>query len=513
MKPPALPPYVTDLDTRVLALGSGNWMTLDNLYRGNLALGSNGSGKSSGVIKNLARAALGNLGAGVLVLTAKDDTKDWIAWCREAGRLDDLIIFDDKHHRIDFVDYASRNGAEGSKESANLTELLFKVSQATQRFRKHSSAGEAFWPMKGREFVDAAISIHNCAFGRVTIADIARTLEHAPRREHDLKAADFARENYAAHVLAKCHDDPVNPLPADDLRVLGNYFGHHFRLMDERTRSGVEAEVMGVLQPFMKGTARRLFASGITTVTPELLDAGAVIVFALPIHRFEEVSVIGQVIFKTLFQRYALRRKITSRSRPLALFVDECQYFMDHESDSLFQSTCRSNRIMTCYATQNLPLLIEHMGGQHPEHAVKAWIGNLANKFLCSQNCGYTNRWVVEELIGRGLRYQHGRTEGTSEQLSHGYSRGYGYSHTDGMQSSHSASGNSGRSRTTSRGQNASTTTTEVYEQMIQTGELASMLRTGGPATRWKVDALLHTDGRTFPHTGRSWTLCTFSQR
>ncbi|UKI34434.1 MAG: TraG/TraD/VirD4 family protein [Lentisphaeria bacterium] len=77
------------------------------------------------------------------------------------------------------------------------------------------------------------------------------------------------------------------------------------------------------------------------------------------------------------------------------LWGDECQYFtLDY--DQIFQTTARSSRTLTVYATQNLDNLYNGYGKEQ----ANSLLGNLGTKIFCQNGDYNTNKWAADS-IGR----------------------------------------------------------------------------------------------------------------
>lgn len=80
------------LDTPLLHFSSSDPYRIKDALEGILIFGATGAGKTSGFGAALSTSFL-NAGFGGLILCAKaDETQLWLDYCREAGRVEDLII-------------------------------------------------------------------------------------------------------------------------------------------------------------------------------------------------------------------------------------------------------------------------------------------------------------------------------------------------------------------------------------------------------------------------------------
>ena len=115
--------------------------TLSDAFQGVSIMGENGSGKTSGSGKHLARKFLQN-GFGGLVLCFKTDEADlWRSYLKKTGREQDGRFFGvDQEFRFNFMDYEARGSGMDFVE--NLVTLLVDVASIQRR-------AEALRPISG----------------------------------------------------------------------------------------------------------------------------------------------------------------------------------------------------------------------------------------------------------------------------------------------------------------------------------------------------------------------------
>jgi hypothetical protein len=110
------------------------------------------------------------------------------------------------------------------------------------------------------------------------------------------------------------------------------------------------------------------------------------------------------VIWKHAIQRAIERRPGLNAPnpiesvRPIFIAVDEAQFWVN-KSDFLFQTTARSNRGLTVYATQNIANFTSEMAHDSAGRArVSSMIGNLQNRFFCQNLEAETNLWASDSI-------------------------------------------------------------------------------------------------------------------
>ena len=121
--------------------------TLSDAFQGVSIMGENGSGKTSGSGKHLARKFLQN-GFGGLVLCFKTDEADlWRSYLQHAGRETDGRFFGiDEAFRFNFMDYEARSS--GLDFAENLVTLLVDIASIQKRTEPTGSEAHFWLPQK-----------------------------------------------------------------------------------------------------------------------------------------------------------------------------------------------------------------------------------------------------------------------------------------------------------------------------------------------------------------------------
>jgi hypothetical protein len=105
-----------------------------------------------------------------------------------------------------------------------------------------------------------------------------------------------------------------------------------------------------------------------------------------------------------------------------------------------------------------------------------------------------------------------GNNENTGSSSSHGSSSGQGYSFNSNSGSSSGVGNNWGDNRGRGSTDNVSRGYSESMEYVIEPGDFARILKTGGPANGNIVTAIWFQGGRTFKPSGGNMMLRRFRQ-
>ena len=294
------------------------------------------------------------------------------------------------------------------------------------------------------------------------------------------KANSFCFQTFV-EAERKCRPDQEQ-----DLGQSYSYFMRQLPSAGEKTRGNILMTLTSMADVLNRQLARELLC-GDTTVTPEDMERGKIIVLGVPIGEYGITGRLIQGIMRYSFQRAMLRRNIQKNPRAVFFWADEAQYFVN-SYDVQFLSTCRSFRVANVYLTQNLSGMYAALGGLHKGKAeCDAILACLNSKILHANGCPVTNEWASTSIgQTRQLYYSANNSYQPSEALSSILGLGPGPQTSAGV---------------------AEHLDYEVAPSFF------TRLRTGGPQNDWNVDAIVFQSGRVFSDTGRTWRHATFRQK
>ncbi len=513
---------IFDLDTAIIQFGKkdsiSDW-TIRHAVEGVQIFGGIGSGKTSGSGKMLASKFLLN-GFGGLVLTAKPDEKDlWIEYCRNTGRLDDLIIVEpDGKHRFNFLDYETGNSPDGRAMTENIVSVMKTVIEAAQQQEGHSN-DDSFWESALDMLLFHIIDLCLLAYGSISVDRLYAIAQSLPKsgqkvitRKEELNAlwqdeksrgsaqrelTAFEQAMIQAHeqVSQKLADWENSKDPEEVAKIyksadytqwlndnfpqarlynhVRHFFSGNYALLNEKTRSIIDFILSGFLFRLLREPVYSLFCKGQSSFSPEDSLQGKIILLNLPVKTYFKVGRDCQILFKYIWQRAMEKRDVRSNERPVFLWADEAQNFL-HEHDAVYQATARSSRIATVYITQNLPNYYANMSGSKAEYRVKSFLGTLATKIFHANADIETNQYA-SDLIGQVY----------FEDVQDGVAIAKDFS----------------RSRNRSL----------ILEQAVRPEEFVS-LRTGGAFNRFAVSGIIHKQGDAI-FSGKNYNRVVFSQQ
>jgi len=519
--------FISDLDAPLLQLSAKDRFTIRDAVQGVHVFGGIGSGKTTGSGKALAAAYL-RAGMGGLVLCAKpEEVGQWCRYAIDNGRRQSVIQFGPRNS-FNFIAYElARQGPAGI---GSVVECLMRILEAARLSHPSAGQGQQFWDDAMRQLLRNTIPPLYAATGTVRMGDITRFIASAPMSIEQAHGAAWQDTSFMFATMLAAEKNPAVRLARQDLDKIGSYWHDEFAQLDPKTRSNIAISVSTALDRFTRGRLYQAFCTG-TTLVPELTFHGAIIIMDMSALTWNEDGIIGQQLFKYMWQRAVLSRNALEpkhRERPVFLWADESQYFVN-SFDTDFQSTCRGSRACTVYLTQSLPTYYAKIGGEQAKHKADMLLANFVTKIFHNNADPETNRWAADTIgrvIQRRANYSEGSTTGRSygmnegENTSYGASSNVGWSRdahggysTSSSHGSNSGGGEStGRNRGLNRGQSVSGGYSETMDYEIEPGAFSRVLRTGGPANGNNVTAVWFQAGKSFQDSHRNYLFTRFVQ-
>lgn len=520
--------YVSNLDTKLLRLSGSDYFTLRDACQGVHVFGGIGSGKTSGSGKALASAYL-RAGMGGLVMAAKPEEVDlWLRYAKENGRSNSVLLFGESGGSFNFLTYElARQGPDGI---GSVVECLMRILEAARLSKGEGRTGDSFWEDTTRQLLRNTIPVLYAATGTVRIPDIIRFVSSAPISVEQLQSHEWQASSFMFQALLANRNQPVVPMHESEFEKTSNYWRYEFAQLDPKTRGNIAISLSTALDRFNRGRLHRAFCTD-TTLVPELTFHGAIIIMDMSALTWNEDGIIGQMLFKYMWQRAVLARNALEprhRDRPVFLWNDEAQYTVN-SFDADFLSTCRSSRACSVYLTQSLPTYYARMGGAQPQHQADMLLANFVTKIFHNNADPTTNRWA-SDTIGRSMQRRFnessGHSSGTSTGMNAGESGSWGSSSSFGGSSDGRGGGGSnwssgsnsgggdnwGRNRGRNSGTSQSFGYSEAMDVEIEPAVFARDLITGGSANRGRVTGLWLSAGRRFHDSGRNYLHVSFQQ-
>jgi hypothetical protein len=386
------------------------------------------------------------------------------------------------------LNYELQRSGAGAGITENLVRLLDTLVHAADHGPQGEGGreGESYWRLAYQQLTRNAIDLMVIATGRVSIPELYRIVISAATSADQVRSEEWRRCSLCHQLLQKADKAPKTPEQRADFEMVADYFLLEYPTLSSKTRSVIVSTFTSITDVLARGKLRRLFCDQ-TTITPDVVDEGKILLIDLPVKEFGAVGLIAQTIWKFSWQRAIERRRVGEDTRPVFLWIDEYQNFAD-PYDMQFATTCRGARVALTLLTQNINNLEAAFGsGEKGKAEGASLLGNLNTKIMHANSDASTNQWAAQ-LIGRAR--QHFANSNASHSQQGWAAAGLGVPEP-GQQSAGFS---------------------ESYEFELQPNRF-SELRTGGPDNGWQVDAVLFQSGKTFAQSGRTWMPITFDQR
>ena len=515
------------LDHEILNLDGNSW-TVRDACTGLICFGMTGSGKSSGPLRSIALRFLELKFGGIVFCAKPDECETWEGYARETGRSDDLIRLSE--NTFAFLNYEmERPAGTGGGQIENVVGIFLEVTKIGKD--KKAATNDEYWQNAIKQFLRNTIALLVMAHEAVTLPNIKMTIDTALRgndvaeamkgycsdfkafcsskryvgfiarqdedgyneavRQFDLEYTESqgkalnrkvltATRQYANMLILKAIYFGKGTGPDYELAL--NYFLTEFPQLDERTRSNTISSFTVLADSMLRGEFLRCFGAPKSSFSLEsLYREGKILIVDQDVKRYGLVGQITAAIIKLCFERMIERREDITHddALPVFLWADEAQYF-SLDNDQMFQTTARSSRTLTVYATQNISNLQEGYGKEKSS----SLLGNLGTKIFCKNGDYETNKWAADSI---------------GQEIIRRRSQNIGDSKSGGMKGDYS------RSDSYSEGWS------EQKDYMVDIVTYTT-LQAGGPRGHCKVGYVFWQSGRIL-NNGKVFLIGTFEQK
>jgi hypothetical protein len=373
---------------------------IGDFFEGTLILGASGSGKTTGSARNLARTFLKAQFGGLILTTKPGEADEWAKLITAMDRTTDIsIVRVGGYLRLDVLAYESQRPGQAGRLSENLLHFFKNLLSVLSAKRGHVT-NAAFWQSTGDQLLRNLLTVYLAAKFPLTIDGLAQFLTNAP-----LSAAE-AHDNLWRQIpvfgpcLSEAERNATTPEAHRTLTILKEYWLHYYPTLASDTRSCIAIGFAAMVDALRSPEIHKLIAAQ-TTITPELIFDGHIVIVDLPINDFHEAGLLVQTAWKYLFQRAVLNRPDKSwgqRCRPVFLWEDECQNFLI-DYDSEFNRVARDCRVARVMITQNINNLYDAFGGgDHARVKVESILGTLNTRIFHANGDLATNKWASESI-------------------------------------------------------------------------------------------------------------------
>lgn len=250
--------------------------------------------------------------------------------------------------------------------------------------------------------------------GKISAVDVQRFINGAAQTPEQLQSTQW-REGFHNQILKAAYDAPKTAIEQADCEQWTEYWICEIPTLNDRTRSSITTQVMGILHVMCSGTVRELLSTA-TNITPAAMDAGKWLLIDMPVSRYGQSGALVNAAWKLMAQRHILRRYSPPGSPIAVIWVDEFQNHLN-SWDPKFLAECRSHRGCMVVLTQSLHSYYAALnGGQAAEHQANALLTNFAHRIFCSLGDAKSAEWA-SGLLGKRLETMIGGSMAPEESM------------------------------------------------------------------------------------------------
>jgi hypothetical protein len=468
------------LDKQLLQLSAECAFSKRDLVRSVCVQGASGSGKSSAVALQLARALLCDRQIVLHIVASKPEDRQW--WEKrfaEAKRSDELRIFSpDSNLRYNLLAEELKAGADDRE----IASILMTCGETLRR-GEASGGGEdnaQFFRDQSERMLEMAVLPVRLATNTVTARDLQRFISGAATSPDQLKSQEW-KAGFHSQILAAAFDAKKTPIEQADFERCMDYWLAEMPALNDRTKSSITVQVQGILHAMASGIVCRLVCSD-TNASPAMLDQGTSILVDMPTRSGASGQFVNAA-WRLGVQRHVLRRQVKPDDRIIVQWIDEFQNQV-FSADAKYLAEARSHLGCQIALTQSLHGFYAAIkGGRTGEHLADSLLTNYGTKCFCALGDAKTAEYA-SSLVGKSLQTFIGGSMAPQTEL------------WDEL---------TGRSQFTG-------SFSEQYANILEPNVFMNGLRTGGPQSGWMVDAIVIRNGEPFSN-GQNWLRVAFSQK
>ena len=276
--------------------------------------------------------------------------------------------------RCNILDYEMKHGAD----TRELTQFMMTVQETVNRTSSQNTR-DPFWPQQNQRKLYNAIEIVKRATGKLDPWELQIYINEAATSPAVLRSPetieDAAQKAAAVKFQSSFHMKALqavfvaqkDEIAAHDVKLATQYWFGEEPNLDQKTRSNINAGVMGLLHVYNTGIVRHLLATD-TNISPAVMEDRKWIMVNWPIVAKDASSTFVNTAMKYLMQRHVLRRKASQTDPIICIYCDEFPK-VANTFDTAFLAECRSHKGCMITLAQSMPGMCEALGAdKQPSH-------------------------------------------------------------------------------------------------------------------------------------------------
>lgn len=349
---------------------------------------------------------------------------------------------------------------------AQAANLIGQLSTVVSRGNRGGDGENGFWRMEGEQLLYVTVGALAAALDRPTMRQVLDFLSALPTPE-SVKSGSIRKTFY--HRVMQAGGVRGGGAFPREFETAVQYFTGRWLRMPDKTRESITPHAVQLVFPFCVSPIAEL-CEGAQALHPSILTEGACVILDVSILRYGLPALMYQCMMKMLCDVF-LMDHAAGQANVIA-WQDEYPWMCIPQWDLKVQTTAAEAGYVQVKLFQTIPVLIDSVGGPHPEQFCA---GLLANSALVLTHA-VSNCTMTQELMSRRC--------GDRKQLM--------FSASGGGQPYDLFGDLTGQ-----RNPSCQVSFSEQYQPNVRPHEL-SRLRTGGPDNGWVCDALCMQTGK--PH-------------
>jgi hypothetical protein len=399
---------VWENETQIMAIpceGIIDKWTIKDACQGTLILGAPGSGKTTGSGHAIASHFLTQGFGGLILTTKQGESSDWCKLAGMAGRAGDVaVVCPNGYLRLNMLQYEMERPTLGVKLPENLVNF-FKNLVSVVGHRSNAKVNESFWEDNGNAMLQNTVDCFFLANYPITFDALCSFINEAPHNQAATSEEIWKAKPVFGACMSQAEQSAKSGNDVDMYKILCEYWLNEFPNLPPNTRSCITIAFSSMVRALRSRHINDLLST-ITTITPESIFNGRIVIIDLPVNEYHEGGLLVQAAWKYLFQRAVLSRADKgwgSRCRPVFLWEDESQNFLI-DFDAKFQPVSREYRVACVKLSQNISNFYARFGGGDSARTkVDAIIGSLNTRIFHANGDQSTNDWA-SKFIGTEIK-------------------------------------------------------------------------------------------------------------
>lgn len=262
----------------------------------------------------------------------------------QTGRLDDLVIAKPgAPWRFKFLDYEARREGLGAGLTVNIVHLLTQIVNSIEREEK-TEGEKPFWKNAFRHLITASVDLALFAGLPLRLDLLGDIVRSGPKSSRETDDRFWQTQSVCYQCIAEGDKRHRTADEEPDYRRCREYWFEDFATLAGETRSSIIVSftmLTSMFTPALCATCYRLKRRS-RQRRPSITK---LILIDMPLQEHFQAGRICHFVWKCMWQKAVLRRKVHDNTPPIFLWCDESQNLIS-DFDPKLQAVARSARAL-----------------------------------------------------------------------------------------------------------------------------------------------------------------------